>query len=190
MAWIPGHDGCCAVSRLARARPCRVEILSAEFPIAWAANCFVKSAGAIAAILPRAAELWCKADRDPPCLNAGFLACVAAQVDIFKNTIHDNNTVVTAVYVHDNQIGAGGANPAGIAADVLAPKIGKPLPGIMWDGIVNPQASADLHRQQWRHEPRWLCCFPVAATICDRVLRGHFRGSFRRGVCLWERVRI
>ena len=57
MAWIPGHDGCCAVSRLARARPCRVEILSAEFPIAWAANCFVKSAGAIAAILPRAAEL-------------------------------------------------------------------------------------------------------------------------------------
>ena len=97
--------------------------------------------------------------------GTGILVLATHQAEIFKNTIHDNNTVnvtiisyqstgnpindakydpfVTAVYVHDNKIGAGGANPAGVAADVLAPKIGKPLPGIMWDGIVNPQAAAD-----------------------------------------------
>src|SRR5271165_98274 len=90
--------------------------------------------------------------------GTGILVLATHQAEIFKNTIHDNNTVnvtiisyqstgnpindakydpfVTAVYVHDNKIGAGGANPAGVAADVLAPKIGKPLPGIMWDGIV------------------------------------------------------
>ncbi len=97
--------------------------------------------------------------------GTGILVLATHQADIFKNVIHDNNTVnvtiisyqstgnpmhdakydpfVTAVYVHDNQIGAGGANPAGVAAEVLAPKLGKPLPGIMWDGIVDPKAGAD-----------------------------------------------
>ena len=36
-------------------------------------------------------------------------------------------------------------NPAGLAAEVIAPKFGKPLPGIMWDGIVNAKAAADPH---------------------------------------------
>jgi len=97
--------------------------------------------------------------------GTGILVLATHQADVFKNVIHDNNTVnvtiisyqstgnpmndakydpyVTAVYVHDNQIGAGGANPAGIAGEVLAPKLGKPLPGIMWDGIVNAKSSGD-----------------------------------------------
>ena len=97
--------------------------------------------------------------------GTGILVLATHQADIYKNTIHDNNTVnvtiisyqstgnkmndakydpyVTAVYVHDNVIGAGGANPAGVAAEVLVPKLGKPLPGIMWDGIVNAKAAAD-----------------------------------------------
>lgn len=96
--------------------------------------------------------------------GTGILVLATHQADIYKNTIHDNNTVnvtiisyqstgnkmndakydpyVTAVYVHDNEIGAGGANPAGVAAEVLVPKLGKPLPGIMWDGIVDAKTAA------------------------------------------------
>ncbi len=98
--------------------------------------------------------------------GTGIIVLATHQADVYKNSIHDNNTVnvsiisyfstgnpindatydpyVSSVYVHDNQIGAGGTNPAGIAADVLAPKFGKPLPGIMWDGIVNKK-DGDPH---------------------------------------------
>jgi parallel beta-helix repeat protein len=96
--------------------------------------------------------------------GTGILVLATHHADVFKNDIHDNNTVnvtiisypstgnpindatydpyVTTVYVHDNKIGAGGTNPAGAAAQ-FGPKIGLPLPGIMWDGIVNPKASED-----------------------------------------------
>jgi parallel beta-helix repeat protein len=91
--------------------------------------------------------------------GTGIIVMATHQAELFKNSIHDNNTVnisiisylstgnplndpsydpyVSAVYVHDNEIGAGGTNPAGLAAEMIAPKFGKPLPGIMWDGIVN-----------------------------------------------------
>jgi parallel beta-helix repeat protein len=90
--------------------------------------------------------------------GTGIIVMATHQAELFRNAIHDNNTVnisiisylstgnpindasydpyVSEVSVHDNQIGAGGTNPAGLAADVIAPKFGKPLPGIMWDGIV------------------------------------------------------
>jgi parallel beta-helix repeat protein len=96
--------------------------------------------------------------------GTGILVLATHHADVFKNDIHDNNTVnvtiisylstgnpindatydpyVTAVYVHDNKIGAGGTNPAGAAAE-FGPKVGLPLPGIMWDGIVNPKSSED-----------------------------------------------
>jgi parallel beta-helix repeat protein len=96
--------------------------------------------------------------------GTGILVLATHHADVFKNDIHDNNTVnvtiisypstgnpindatydpfVTAVYVHDNRIGAGGTNPAGAAAE-FGPKVGLPLPGIMWDGIVNPKAGED-----------------------------------------------
>jgi parallel beta-helix repeat protein len=99
--------------------------------------------------------------------GTGIIVMATHQAELFKNAIHDNNTVnvsiisylstgnplndptydpyVSAVYVHDNQIGAGGTDPAGLGAEVLAPKFGKPLPGIMWDGIVNAKESGDPH---------------------------------------------
>jgi len=99
--------------------------------------------------------------------GTGIIVMATHQAEVFKNQIHDNNTVnvsiisylstgnplndatydpyVSEVYVHDNQIGAGGTNPAGLGAEILAPKFGKPLPGIMWDGIVNAKAAVDPH---------------------------------------------
>ncbi len=96
--------------------------------------------------------------------GTGILVLATHHADVFKNDIHDNNTVnvtiisypstgnpindanydpyVTAVYVHDNRIGAGGGKPAGAAAE-FGPKVGLPLPGIMWDGIVNPKSGED-----------------------------------------------
>jgi parallel beta-helix repeat protein len=90
--------------------------------------------------------------------GTGIIVMATHQAELFRNNIHDNNTVnisiisylstgnpindasydpyVSEVNVHDNQIGAGGTNPAGLAADAIAPKFGTPLPGIMWDGIV------------------------------------------------------
>lgn len=99
--------------------------------------------------------------------GTGIIIMATHQAEVFKNTIHDNDTVnvsiisylstgnplhdaaydpyVSAVYVHDNQIGAGGLKPAGIMAEALAPKLGKPLPGIMWDGMVNKKEGSDAH---------------------------------------------
>jgi parallel beta-helix repeat protein len=97
--------------------------------------------------------------------GTGVIILATHQAEVFKNNIYDNNTVnvsiisylstgnplndatydpyATEISVHDNQIGAGGTNPVGLAADVIAPKVGKPLPGIMWDGIANAKASGD-----------------------------------------------
>jgi parallel beta-helix repeat protein len=97
--------------------------------------------------------------------GTGVIVMATHQAEFYKNSIHDNNTVnvsiisylstgnpmndatydpyVSAVYVHDNEIGVGGTNPAGMAAEMIAPKVGKPLPGIMWDGIVNTKDGAD-----------------------------------------------
>jgi len=50
-----------------------------------------------------------------------------------------------AIYVHDNVISGGGTAPSGEYADVLAPVVGKPMPAILFDGIVNPKKLvADL----------------------------------------------
>lgn len=90
--------------------------------------------------------------------GTGIIVMATHKAELFKNSIHDNDTVnisiisylstgnpindreydpyVSAVYVHDNEIGAGGMNPAGLAAEKIAPVFGKPLPGIMWDGIL------------------------------------------------------
>lgn len=97
--------------------------------------------------------------------GTGVIVMATHQAEIFKNAIHDNDTVnvsiisylstgnplndktydpyVSQIDVHDNQIGAGGTKPAGLAGEILAPKLGKPLPGIMWDGIVNAKENPD-----------------------------------------------
>jgi parallel beta-helix repeat protein len=90
--------------------------------------------------------------------GTGIIVMATHHAELFKNSIHDNDTVnisiisylstgnkindrdydpyVSSVYVHDNEIGVGGNNPAGLAAEKIAPLVGKPLPGIMWDGIL------------------------------------------------------
>ncbi len=89
--------------------------------------------------------------------GTGILVMATHHVDVYGNTIRDNNTAnvsiisytstgnpiqdpdyypyVAAVYVHDNKILGGGTAPVGMAGETLAPKLGKPLPAILWDGI-------------------------------------------------------
>jgi hypothetical protein len=89
------------------------------------------------------------------------------KAEVFKNNIHDNNTVnisiisylstgnplhdasydpyVSDIEVRDNRIGAGGEKPAGILAGALAAKVAKPLPSILWDGIVDTGKGPDPH---------------------------------------------
>jgi parallel beta-helix repeat protein len=93
--------------------------------------------------------------------GSGVIVLATNHVEIFKNTIKDNNTVnlsiisyystgnpindaaydpfTEAIYVHDNTISGGGTAPSGEYADALAPVVGKPMPGILFDGIVNPK---------------------------------------------------
>ncbi len=93
--------------------------------------------------------------------GTGVIVLATNHVEVFKNTIKDNNTAnvsvisyyttgnpmndVTydpfpeAIYVHDNTISGGGTNPSGEYADQLAPVVGKPMPAILFDGIVNPK---------------------------------------------------
>src|SRR5260370_4234995 len=93
--------------------------------------------------------------------GTGVIVLATNHVEVFKNRIKDNNTanisVISyfttgnpihdatydpfpeAIYVHDNTISGGGTNPSGEYADQLAPVVGKPMPAILFDGIVNPK---------------------------------------------------
>ncbi len=93
--------------------------------------------------------------------GTGVIVLATNHVEVFKNTIKDNNTanvsVISyfttgnpindatyypfpeAIYVHDNTISGGGTAPSGEYADALAPVVGKPMPAILFDGVVNPQ---------------------------------------------------
>jgi parallel beta-helix repeat protein len=93
--------------------------------------------------------------------GSGLIVLATNHVEIFKNTVKDNNTVnlsiisyystgnpindaaydpfTEAIYVHDNTISGGGTAPSGEYADALAPVVGKPMPAILFDGIVDPR---------------------------------------------------
>ncbi len=93
--------------------------------------------------------------------GTGIIILATNHIDVFKNTIKDNATAnisivsylttgnpindasyypyTDEVYIHDNVISGGGDNPAGRIAQDLAPKLGKPLPGILYDGVVDPK---------------------------------------------------
>ncbi len=97
----------------------------------------------------------------PP--GTGVMVMATHDAEVFSNAIRDNNTVnvsiisylstgnpihdagydpyVSNVYVHDNRITGGGTSPAGIAAEAIVPKAGKPLPAILWDGIVDAKST-------------------------------------------------
>jgi parallel beta-helix repeat protein len=93
--------------------------------------------------------------------GTGVIIMATNHIDVFKNTIKDNATAnisivsylttgnpmndpsyypfTDEIYVHDNTISGGGDNPAGRIAQDLAPRLGKPLPSILYDGVVDPQ---------------------------------------------------
>jgi hypothetical protein len=93
--------------------------------------------------------------------GTGLIVLATNHVEIFKNTIKDNNNAnlsiisyystgnhindaaydpyTEAIYVHDYTISGGGTVPAGQYADVLARLVGTPMPAILFDGIVDPK---------------------------------------------------
>ncbi|MFN7996761.1 MAG: parallel beta-helix domain-containing protein [Bryobacteraceae bacterium] len=93
--------------------------------------------------------------------GTGVIVLATNHIEVFKNTIKDNNTsnvsiisyfttgnplndasydpYTEAIYVHDNAISGGGSAPAGDYAEALVPVVGKPLPAILFDGVVNPK---------------------------------------------------
>jgi parallel beta-helix repeat protein len=93
----------------------------------------------------------------PP--GTGMMIMANDQVEIFNNRFRDNKTVNLAItsyyvankpiqdksydpypesiYVHDNTFSGGGDAPGGLVVKLLALKLGKPFPDILYDGIIN-----------------------------------------------------
>jgi len=93
--------------------------------------------------------------------GTGVIILATNHIDVYKNTIKDNATANVSIisylttgnpmndptydpysddiYIHDNTISGGGNNPTGRIAEDLAPILGKPLPGILYDGVVDPK---------------------------------------------------
>jgi parallel beta-helix repeat protein len=92
--------------------------------------------------------------------GTGMMVMATDQVEVFKNTIKDNQTnnlVILSykmtglpiedkdydpypegVFVHDNLFAGGGTNPGGPFGQTLVALLGKPVPDILYDGIQNP----------------------------------------------------
>lgn len=97
--------------------------------------------------------------------GTGLQVMATHNAEVFNNNVHDNdsanvfvisyfslgipiqdtgyNPYLSEVYIHDNQIGPGGAHPTGPMGDALAAKLGKPLPGIQWDGVEDPKLKGN-----------------------------------------------
>lgn len=95
----------------------------------------------------------------PP--GTGIMLLATDQVEVFNNRLRDNKTMhlvlasyyVTrkpmndkdydpypeGIYIHDNTFVGGGDSPSGLLVKLLALKLGKPFPDILYDGIVNPK---------------------------------------------------
>jgi len=95
----------------------------------------------------------------PP--GTGLLVMSTKHIDIYKNTIQNNGNAnvsiisylstgneikdagydpfTEAIYVHDNTISGGGDSPVGPISDAIVPAFGKPLPAILYDGILRPK---------------------------------------------------
>ncbi|WP_224369768.1 parallel beta-helix domain-containing protein [Hyalangium versicolor] len=91
--------------------------------------------------------------------GTGMMVMATDQVEIFNNRFRDNKTVnlviasyfvsrkpindknydpyPEALYIHDNTFSGGGDSPTGLAVKLLALKLGKPFPDILYDGIVD-----------------------------------------------------
>lgn len=99
--------------------------------------------------------------------GTGVIVMSTNHIEVFKNTIRNNQTAnvsilsylttgkpindagyypfTDAIYVHDNTIEGGGDAPAGRMALFLIPALGKPLPAILYDGVVDPKKLTKGH---------------------------------------------
>ncbi|HMV40992.1 MAG TPA: parallel beta-helix domain-containing protein [Leptospiraceae bacterium] len=97
----------------------------------------------------------------PP--GTGILVLANDNIEIFENRIENHDTVnvgivsyfITdkpindpkydpypeAIYIHDNSITNAGENPRGLIVRLLALKLGKPFPDILYDGIVDTKKA-------------------------------------------------
>lgn len=95
----------------------------------------------------------------PP--GTGLMIVATKHIDVFGNTFKDNHTgnlmlasfysadapihdagydpYESSIFVHDNQFSGGGTDPATLRVKALALVIGKPLPDILYDGMVDPK---------------------------------------------------
>jgi parallel beta-helix repeat protein len=94
--------------------------------------------------------------------GTGVMVMATDQVEVFKNTIRQNQTynmaivsfyitgrpiedkdkdydpIPEGVYVHDNTFIGGGDNPSGERGQILRALFGDKMPDIIYDGIINP----------------------------------------------------
>jgi parallel beta-helix repeat protein len=97
--------------------------------------------------------------------GTGVLILANDNIEVFENIIEDHNTLnvgvvsylVTekpyndpkydpypeSIYIHDNKISKGGENPQGILVKILSLKLGKPLPDIIYDGIIDSKKAVN-----------------------------------------------
>jgi len=93
--------------------------------------------------------------------GTGLIVMATNHIDVYKNTIKDNATANVSVvsylttgnpindasyypftdeiYIHDNTISGGGDRPEGRIGHDLGPVLGTPLPGILYDGVIDPK---------------------------------------------------
>ena len=100
--------------------------------------------------------------------GTGLMIMATKHIDVFENTIKDNHTgnvmlvsfyatdepihdaaydpYESSISVHDNQMSGGGTDPATLKVKALALAIGKPLPDILYDGVVDPKMKDSFGR--------------------------------------------
>jgi parallel beta-helix repeat protein len=98
--------------------------------------------------------------------GTGMMVMATDQVEVFENTIRDNNTynfavvsfyitgkpiedkdkdydpIPEGIFVHDNTFAGGGTKPGGARGQLLELLLGKPIPDIIYDGIT-PAKNSD-----------------------------------------------
>ena len=97
--------------------------------------------------------------------GTGIMVMANANVEIFDNEIREHGTVnllVTsyfssgiaikdpnyypfpeAIHIHHNTFGSGGYDPLGDGGELMDLVLGRPIPDIVWDGVVDPQKLVD-----------------------------------------------
>lgn len=85
-------------------------------------------------------EVFGNESRDHKTMNMSIISYLFTQKP-FEDKEYD--PVPEGIYVHDNVFANGGTAPSGPAGLLLAPLVGKPLPDIIYDGVVNPNSLVD-----------------------------------------------